>query len=207
MRNIITLMVALGSVTAIGCGDDLDDAEMATQAQLIDASLGGSVDAGATKSDGGTDAGAALGASAIIGGKSGNTTLNGRLVFSRSGATVKATLEVEGAPPGQHGAHLHAKGDCSAADASSAGDHWNPTAGTHGAPSAASHLGDLGNLTVGADGSGKLALDNAKWTLGDGSANDVVGKAIVIHGGVDDLTTQPSGNSGPRIGCGVVEVD
>ena len=208
MRNIITLMVAVGGLT-VGCAEDASGEEQTSDSraqQLLDAGRGGPGDAGsvACESDAGT---AVSGATANIVAKSGNTTLSGTLVFTRSAEGAKATLKVKGAPPGPHGAHLHAKGDCSAADATSAGDHWNPTAGTHGQPSATSHLGDLGNLTVGADGTGTLELENIAWALGDGSPNDVVGKAIVIHGGVDDLTTQPSGNSGPRIGCGVVESD
>ena len=218
MRNIITLMVALGGLTA-GCANDEsdDDRTREPQAQqLLDAGRVGSGDAGhvgggdASSVTSGSDAGsrALTSATAHIVGKSGNTTLTGKLVFTKAAEGAKATLEVKGVAPGPHGAHLHAKGDCSAPDATSAGDHWNPIAGsTHGAPSATSHLGDLGNLTVGADGTGKLELEHIGWALGDGSPNDVVGKAIVIHGGVDDLTTQPSGNSGPRIGCGVVVAD
>ena len=209
MREIITLMVALGALT-VGCGldEEGDDQTSDPRAQqLIDAGLVGSGDAGTDAS--GRDAGGKVvtRATANIVGKSGNATLTGTLVFTKSAEGAKATLEVKGATPGPHGAHLHAKGDCSAPDASSAGDHWNPTGGTHAAPSATSHLGDLGNVTVGADGTGKLELENIVWALGDGSPNDVLGKAIVIHGGVDDLTTQPSGNSGPRIGCGVVIAD
>lgn len=116
------------------------------------------------------------------------------------------TVEVTGAPPGEHAVHIHEKGDCSSPDAKSAGDHWNPTHEAHGQwGHGAHHLGDIGNLTVGADGKGTLTLATDKWSAGTGGANDVVGHAIVVHGGVDDFTSQPAGNAGPRIGCGVIE--
>jgi superoxide dismutase, Cu-Zn family len=137
--------------------------------------------------------------------KSGNTTLGGAAVFQPAGEGVKLVLQVTGAPPGEHGAHIHEKGDCSDPEAKSAGGHWNPAGHKHGAPPpSASHLGDLGNIRVGADGLGRLELVSDAWKLGDGSARDVTGKALVIHAGPDDLKTDPAGNSGARIGCGVI---
>ena len=137
--------------------------------------------------------------------KSGNTTLGGAAVFQPIGERVKLVLQLTGAPPGEHGAHIHEKGDCSDVEAKNAGGHWNPADHKHGAPSpSASHLGDLGNITVGADGTGRLELVSDEWKIGDGSAKDVVGKALVIHAGPDDLKTDPAGNSGARIGCGVI---
>jgi Cu-Zn family superoxide dismutase len=73
-------------------------------------------------------------------------------------------------------------------------------------PGVNSHLGDLGNLTVQADGTGTLTLTKAEWSIADGAMGDVIGKAVVIHAMVDDFTTQPTGNSGGRIGCGVIQV-
>jgi Cu-Zn family superoxide dismutase len=156
-------------------------------------------------SDDGDGGGSSERASAEIEAKSGNTTLHGTASFAEVRGEVVVTLEVEGAPPGDHGAHIHEIGDCSAADAMSAGEHWNPDDHAHGEPGTTSHLGDLGNLSVDADGTGRLTLRSDKWTVGDGGDYDVVGKAIVIHANEDDLTTQPSGNSGGRIGCGVIE--
>ena len=150
------------------------------------------------------DAGAGE-ASAQLAPKSGNTTLSGRATFTQTGAGVRLVLHLTGAPPGEHGAHIHEKGDCSDAEAKSAGGHWNPAQHKHGAPPpSSSHLGDLGNLTVGADGTGSLELTSESWKLGDGSPEDVIGKAVVIHAGADDLVTDPAGNSGARIGCGVI---
>jgi len=145
-------------------------------------------------------------ATAQLAPKSGNTTLGGSAVFSSTADGVALVVHVTGATPGQHGAHIHEKGDCADAEAKNAGGHWNPAGHKHGAPPPSGvHLGDLGNLTVGADGSGHLEIRSAEWKIGDGSANDVVGKSVVIHGGADDLATDPAGNSGPRVGCGVIQ--
>jgi len=151
-------------------------------------------------------------ATATLESRSGSTT-TGTATFTEDGDKVTLTLEVSGATPGKHGAHIHEKGDCSAADATSAGGHWNPTTKPHGAPhdhadgehhESEIHLGDLGNIEIGQDGKGTLTLSKADWKIGDGSAADVVGKAVIIHGGEDDLTSQPAGNSGPRVACGVI---
>jgi len=145
-------------------------------------------------------------ASAKLEPRSGNTTLAGQAQFSQTADGVKLVLRVEGAPPGEHGAHIHEKGDCSDPEAKSAGGHWNPAGHKHGAPPpSAVHLGDLGNIHVGADGTGELTLSSAEWKLGGGSAEDLIGKAVVIHGGPDDLVSDPAGNSGPRIGCAVIQ--
>ncbi|XXF80042.1 superoxide dismutase family protein [Myxococcaceae bacterium GXIMD 01537] len=134
-----------------------------------------------------------------------SSSVTGTATFEEDGDTVKLTLSVSGATAGKHGAHIHEKGDCSAADATSAGGHWNPSTHNHASPTAGEHhLGDLGNIEVGSDGKGTLTLSKADWKIGDGSANDVVGKAIIIHAGEDDLATQPTGNSGGRQACGVI---
>ena len=135
--------------------------------------------------------------------RSGSTT-TGTALFEEDGDQVALTLEVFGSTPGKHGAHIHQTGDCSASDASSAGGHWNPTSHPHGPADADHHLGDLGNIEIGQDGKGTLKLSKAAWKIGDGSANDVVGKAIIIHSGEDDLVTDPAGNSGSRQACGVI---
>ncbi|WP_395848966.1 superoxide dismutase family protein [Cystobacter fuscus] len=128
----------------------------------------------------------------------------GKATFTESGDKVTLDLEVAGATPGQHGAHIHQTGDCTAADASSAGGHWNPAGVSHGAADPGHHLGDLGNIEIGQDGRGTLKVTKQAWKIGDGSAQDVVGKALVIHAGQDDLATDPAGNSGGRVACGVI---
>jgi Cu-Zn family superoxide dismutase len=131
-----------------------------------------------------------------------NSLMGGTATFTQTDTSVSLQLNVNGLTPGQHGVHLHERGDCSAFDATSAGAHWNPEGAMHGLPTGASHLGDIGNLTVAADGTGTLTFPSTRWRL-LGSAG-VVGKALVVHGAPDDGVTQATGNSGARVGCGVV---
>jgi superoxide dismutase, Cu-Zn family len=144
-------------------------------------------------------------ATAVIAGTQGSK-LAGTAIFTRAAdGGVDLVVDVSGAPAGEHGIHLHEKGDCSAPDFSSAGAHFNPTNAPHGGPNSPQHhAGDFGNITVAADGTGHLSLHSNMLTIGAGP-NSVVGHAIVIHEKADDLTSQPSGNSGARIGCGVVK--
>jgi Cu-Zn family superoxide dismutase len=117
---------------------------------------------------------------------------------------VRVAADISGLSPGLHGFHVHEKGDCSAPDASSAGGHFNPDSVQHGAPGAMSHhAGDLGNLT--ADANGHALLDTVVKGLTLTGPDSIVGRGLVVHGGEDDLKSQPAGNSGPRVACGVIE--
>ena len=108
------------------------------------------------------------------------------------------------ASPGPKGAHIHENGDCSAPDASSAGDHFNPGGHPHARPpDAPRHLGDLGNIDIADDGAGELEIVAAGANLKPGDPNSFLDRAVVIHG-KEDEGSQPSGNAGPRIGCGVI---
>jgi superoxide dismutase, Cu-Zn family len=201
MRQIVSLMLVFGGL-AVGCADEGDgatDVDQSARAQLTDA--------GAGKSDASVGCVGDATASSSIEPRAGNTTLKGTLLIAKAAGTTKLTVKLTGAPPGEHAAHIHMTGDCSAADATSAGGHWNPAMSSHGKPGATAHLGDLGNFTVAADGSATLEISNPAWTIGDGATTDVVGKAIVIHGAPDDFVTQPTGNAGARIGCGVIKKD
>lgn len=104
-----------------------------------------------------------------------------------------------------HAIHVHEKGDCSAADASSAGGHFNPTGQPHGRPDAgAHHAGDMPNITADANGVARVNLHVQGVSLGGAATTDILGRALVVHAQPDDYATQPSGNSGARIACGVV---
>jgi Cu-Zn family superoxide dismutase len=117
---------------------------------------------------------------------------------------VTLTAKLTGLTPGEHGFHIHEKGDCSAADATSAGGHWNPEKHAHGSPDAAEHhMGDAGNLTASADGTVDQTITLHGASLGDGE-DSAIGKGFIIHDKVDDFTTQPTGNAGARVGCGVI---
>ena len=133
------------------------------------------------------------------------STLTGTARFVFESGSVTLTLNVEHAPPGEHAVHLHETGDCSAPDASSAGAHWNPGHANHGRwGEPPFHLGDIGNLHVGEDGTGSLILTTDKWTIGTGGTGDILGHAVIVHEKPDDFKTQPTGAAGSRLGCGVV---
>jgi Cu-Zn family superoxide dismutase len=107
--------------------------------------------------------------------------------------------------PGEHGAHVHEKGDCSAADGASAGGHFNPHSKDHGLPGAEKrHLGDLGNINIGKDGKGSLDITAPGANLKPNDPASFVGRAIIVHSKKDD-GGQPTGNAGGRIGCGVIK--
>jgi Cu-Zn family superoxide dismutase len=109
-------------------------------------------------------------------------------------------------PNAEFGFHVHEKGDCSAPDGSSAGGHFNPGGQPHGKPgSAAHHLGDMPSIRSNGEGIATVEVRLPEVTLGGGQPNDVAGKALVLHEKADDYKTQPSGNSGSRIACGVIK--
>jgi Cu-Zn family superoxide dismutase len=140
-------------------------------------------------------------ASARLEPKSGSK-VTGMVSFSKVGDEVQVVADIQNLTPGKHGFHIHEKGDCSAADASSAGAHFNPTHQHHGGSTGAErHAGDFGNIT--ADASGKAHLD-WKGKLSLTGTDSIIGKSIVVHEKEDDLKTDPSGNSGARIACGVI---
>ena len=118
--------------------------------------------------------------------------------------------DISGLAPGEtRGFHVHDVGDCSAPDASSAGGHFNPGGHEHGAMDhPMSHAGDLGNITADASGRAQgLVTDLTKITLQPGAAIGILGRSVIVHAKVDDLTTQPTGNAGARVACGVITAD
>lgn len=129
--------------------------------------------------------------------------VQGTVRFTTVPGGTKIVAEVSNLTPGKHGFHVHEFGDCSAHDASSAGGHFNPTKTKHGGPdSAERHMGDLGNLDADKDGHAHYERIDDMITLS--GPNSIIGKSVVVHADEDDFVSQPTGNSGPRIGCGAV---
>ena len=134
--------------------------------------------------------------------------VSGTLTLMPMGDGVHITGEVGGLKPGDvRGFHIHEKGDCSAADASSAGGHFNPGAQAHGRSGhGAHHAGDTDNIVADARGVARINAHVRGVTLGGGAANDIAGRAVIVHAATDDYTSQPTGNAGARVACGVIRV-
>lgn len=144
-------------------------------------------------------------AMAALGPTSGSTA-KGMVHFQelRDGV-VEVQVDLTGVPPGTHGFHIHEKGDCSD-NGNAAGGHFNPMNMPHAGPDAASrHAGDFGNVTADEKGEVHTRFTTRSITLGD-AANSAIGRAVILHASPDDLTTQPTGNAGARIACGLVQV-
>lgn len=134
--------------------------------------------------------------------------VSGRVAVVPEAGGVHITGTIGGLPQGKPAAfHVHEKGDCSAMDASSAGGHFNPATQPHGrAGSGAHHAGDMDNLQANAEGVVHVDVHLRGVTLGGGAANDIAGRALVVHAGADDYHSQPAGNAGARVACGVIRV-
>ncbi len=132
-------------------------------------------------------------------------TASGVVEFQQDGEEMYVRIRIEGLTPNAvHGLHIHEIGDCRAPDASSAGGHFNPNGSEHGGPqSAIRHAGDLGNVRSDANGSAQSEIMVTGISLGTGS-DSIIGRSVIVHAKADDLTTQPSGNAGPRIACGLI---
>jgi Cu-Zn family superoxide dismutase len=135
---------------------------------------------------------------------------SGRVIFLRAGDQVRVVADVAGVTPaGNHGFHLHENGKCErdasggGKDFTSAGGHFNPAGAAHACPDTATHhAGDLGNIVINADGTGHLDVTTSALSLSGPSS--LVGRSVILHAGADDCATQPTGNAGGRMACGVV---
>ncbi len=134
----------------------------------------------------------------------------GQATFTQQADGVRLMAEVKGLPAGEHGIHVHGVGKCDAPDFMTAGGHYNPTTKQHGLENPlGAHAGDMPNLTVGGDGSGEFEFVLKGVTLGTGAGTlfGPEGTALVIHASPDDEKTDPAGNSGARVACGVIMKD
>jgi Cu-Zn family superoxide dismutase len=133
-----------------------------------------------------------------------NQTARGEVTFTAEGNGVRVVGSFSGLTFGEHGFHVHEKGDCSAPDATSAGGHYNPATKPHAARDAAErHAGDLGNLK--ADPYGLARVDFVDTGISLSGPNSIIGKAVIVHAKADDFKTQPTGDAGARVACGVIE--
>jgi Cu-Zn family superoxide dismutase len=129
----------------------------------------------------------------------------GTVHFERQGDGIRVQLRIEGLEPGDHGFHIHELGDCSAPDGTSAGGHFNPFDAPHGARDAETrHVGDLGNVTAGEEGVAEADFVDGVISF-EGEAS-ILARGVIVHAGADDLTSQPTGNAGGRVACGVVGI-
>jgi len=137
-----------------------------------------------------------------------DNNVTGAIVFTQNGKNVMMIADIAGLEPNtRHGIYIHESGDLSAPDLSSAGGHFNPYHHMHGGPGTLPvHAGDLGNLTADANGNAHLELEVKDVTISTGAIDDIVGKSVIIHVNADDFSSQPSGNSGPRIAGGVIQL-
>jgi Cu-Zn family superoxide dismutase len=132
--------------------------------------------------------------------------VTGTVTFENDGENVKIVADLKGLTPGKHGFHIHQLGDCSAPDGTSAGGHFNPENVQHGGPNDATrHVGDLGNIEASEDGTAHLEMTDSMVKLN--GEHSVIGRAIIVHAGEDDLKSQPTGAAGARVACGVIGID
>lgn len=140
----------------------------------------------------------------------GDSGVSGTLAFTVDNGAVRVTGSFTGLKPGAtHAFHIHEFGNCTAADASSAGGHFNPAAAAHGNREAGGehHAGDIPNQVAGADGVAAVDQRLEGLQIGGGGELDIIGRGVIVHADADDYTTQPTGNAGGRIACGVIEAD
>jgi Cu-Zn family superoxide dismutase len=131
--------------------------------------------------------------------------VSGTVIFTQTDKGVKVVADLQGLTKGKHGIHIHECGDCSAADGNSAGGHFNPLNKKHGAPTdMMRHMGDMGNIE--ADVAGKAHSDYVDNTISLNGEYSIIGRSVIVHKDEDDMKTQPTGNAGARVACGVIGI-
>ncbi len=135
----------------------------------------------------------------------GGSGVHGTVYFVEQKDGVRVIAKVAGLTPGDHGFHVHEKGDLSAPDLTSAGGHYNPGNMKHGGPKDhARHVGDMGNIVANRDGVASLDYVDPRLSLS--GEHSIVGRALIVHGGKDDLKSQPAGDAGPRVAGGIIRL-
>ena len=134
------------------------------------------------------------------------SSVTGTATFDEKNGKVTFLAKLSGLSPGVHAIHIHEKADCTSADGSSAGGHWNPTFKKHGKWNEAEyHKGDIGNFTADENGNGSITLTTNEWCIGCADeTKNILGKGLIVHAGTDDFTSQPAGNAGARQACSAI---
>jgi len=205
MRQIRPLFLAPVLIALAACSpsDPVTDADPPFDpATRTDAGVPDAVPADAAPADARAQA-----ATATLQPTEGNDT-RGELRFEAGDGYIHVTGQVTGLEPGsEHGFHVHEFGDCSAPDGTSAGGHFNPDASDHGrAGQGEHHVGDSDNLMANDEGVAEVDRQLHGATIGDGAATDIAGKGVIVHAGADDYVSQPTGDAGDRLACGVIEI-
>ncbi len=138
-----------------------------------------------------------------------DSNVKGEIKFTQKDNEVKMIAHLSGLKEGEHAIHIHETADCSSEDGKSAGGHWNPTDQPHGKWGAKEgyHKGDIGNFTANADGVAEIEFSTDEWCMDcDDDTMNILGKGVIVHEGVDDYTSQPSGDAGTRVSCaGIIQ--
>jgi Cu-Zn family superoxide dismutase len=191
-KNFATAILFVSSVSIVSCDDAAPDA---TDDDTVTATT---TDTTAVQ--------AAESAEAVISGTYPDTTVTGTATFSTVNGKVKMVLNITAAAKANKtvAVHIHEHPGCGDQGKDAHG-HWNPTKVNHGKwGSEAFHSGDIGNVELDKDGKGSKELETDRWTIGGDSTTNILNRSIIVHGGVDDFKTQPTGNAGNRIGCGII---
>jgi len=134
------------------------------------------------------------------------SNVSGSVTFTQIGDVVRVTGEITGHTKGPKAMHIHEKGDCSDDKAMNTGGHFNPHKMKHGGPyDPVKHAGDLGNISVNDQGAAKVNFTVGDISVSKDKSDGIIGRAVVIHAAVDDLKTDPTGNAGGRVACGVIQ--
>ena len=206
MRSTSTTLLAGALALALAaCGErtTYDDAATPPATPAADAGAGQAVEPAPAAAD--MTTASTADAVAILSATEGNP-VTGELSFTVIEGGVAIQGQVNGLPPNsEHGFHVHENGDCSAPDGSSAGGHFNPLATAHGRIGDGDHhVGDTDNIVADDTGVARVDTRLEGATLGDGAPTDILGKGVIVHADADDYTTQPTGNAGARLACGVI---
>ena len=193
-KNLFSALLIISIFSLVSCGSN----ETNTASENSDTT---------TAVTSGVENEASNSAEAILSGTQSDTTVTGTVSFNEDNGKVKMMLDITVPKKANQSVavHIHEHGSCGDMGKEAHG-HRNPTKMNHGKwGSAAFHSGDIGNVSLNAEGKGTLELETDLWSIsGTDSTKNILNKAIIVHGGVDDFTTQPTGNAGSRIGCGVI---